>query len=314
MYFLGVDAGGTKTGFVLSDESGHVIARYTGGGGAFYNKGAEGLYSLVSEGVAAIRAKAGITDIAYAGFGFPGYGEGEGSERQITEACQKALPSSRIVCECDCHLGWAGSFGMEPGINIVAGTGSICYGVDALGNTARSSGWGAFCDEGSCRWLGERLVGIYAKQADGRIPRSVLYERFRAGLDIKDDMDFIHPLNVIYGANGTLTAGLQRLLKEIYDAGDPNATALYREAAGELWLAAEAVAKKLNMSNGFGVSYSGGLFKSGDCILKPLSEAVQSGGGKLIPPRFTPELGAVLMAMRLASPDRDFTDFMFLEA
>lgn len=184
MYFLGVDAGGTKAAFILCDENGHAVARHRSQSRGFFSLGADGLEKLVTEGVDEICKLAGITrqDIAWAGLGFPGYGEKEGSEAVIREACQRALGGRPVTCECDCYLGWAGSLAMEPGINIVSGTGSICYGVNSEGQAARSSGWGAYCDEGSCTWIGGRLIAEFAKQADGRTPRTQLYDMFREAL------------------------------------------------------------------------------------------------------------------------------------
>lgn len=62
----------------------------------------------------------------------------------------KALSSSNYKCGNDSQAAWAGSLACQPGVNIVAGTGAIGFGVDANGNMARASGWGPFCgDEGS---------------------------------------------------------------------------------------------------------------------------------------------------------------------
>ena len=51
----------------------------------------------------------------------------------------------------DSAAGWAGSLGLEEGINLVAGTGSIAYGQNKFGTEARAGGWDdGFSDEGSC--------------------------------------------------------------------------------------------------------------------------------------------------------------------
>ncbi|MCL2057346.1 MAG: hypothetical protein FWH02_09060 [Oscillospiraceae bacterium] len=313
MYFLGIDAGGTKTSFALSDESGRIHARHTSGPCAFFSTGSEKLTAIVADGVAAICTKAGIAmdALTYAALGIPGYGEGEDVDVQIRSACEKAGLSGKIVCECDCYIGWAGSLAMKPGINIISGTGSICYGVDADGKSARSSGWGAYCDEGSCRWLGERLITFYTKQADGRMPRTVLYEMFRAHFNIKEDLHFIKTLN--HELDNVKTAKLQILLGEIYDRGDALALALYDCAADELTWAASSVAEKLDMPPGWAVSYSGGLFRSGERILAPLTKRLEMRGGQICAPKFTPELGAVLMAMRQVDTKADFGEFEFTE-
>lgn len=314
MYFMGVDAGGTKTSFVLAGDDGQIVARHLAGGGGFIARGEHGIRALISDGVQALCDSAAIdrARIAAAGLGFPGYGEAEGSEQQIVRACEAAIGAGKVVCESDSYLGWAGSLAMRPGINCVAGTGSICYGVNDAGASARSGGWGAYCDEGSCRWIGERLIQVFTRQSDGRMARTQLYAMFKRHFGIARDLHFIAPLNHEIGGDASKTAQLQRLLKEMYDAGDPHAEAIYREAAQELWLAIRATARKLGLADtSFLVSYSGGLFRSGECVLGPLRGHAHAAGARLVAPRFEPDLGGVLIAMRARMPGRDFTTFEF---
>ena len=314
MIFLGVDAGGTKTAFLLSDENGTILARYLSGSGGFFSNGSAGLITLLEEGIHQVSSSANINkeDITFAAFGFPGYGEAESSEAEIRSVCETVIGKGRVCCECDCYLGWCGSLAMEAGINIVAGTGSICYGLNKEGLAARASGWGAYCDEGSCTWLGAKTIGIYAKQADGRLPRTQLYELFREHFGIGEDLLFIHRLNHEIANKGAETAKIQMLLQKAYELGDMVAAELYREAAKELALSVHAVARKLDMSgSNFKVSYSGGLFQSGDCILLPLAKEVEQIGGQLVRPKFSPDEGAVLFAMKSYHPDMDLSNIVF---
>ncbi len=316
LYFIGVDSGGTKTSFVLCDRRGRILARHRSGSGGFLSSGEHKIAAMLREGVAALCAQAGITveGVAAAALGFPGYGEAKDSARTIDRLCEQIFGRGKAQCHCDCYLGWAGSLALQPGINIVAGTGSICFGVDDRGRAARSGGWGAYCDEGSCRWIGSRLIQTFAKQADGRMARTALYERFRTHFALDEDVHFVGPLNHELGPSGAKTAQLQVLLKELFDAGDPHAAAIYREAAQELWLAIGAVAAQLGMAgSSYRVSYSGGLFRSGPCILGPLGELVSAGGARLVAPRFAPDLGAVLLAMRSALPGLSAADVQFTE-
>ncbi|MDO5377899.1 MAG: BadF/BadG/BcrA/BcrD ATPase family protein [Clostridia bacterium] len=315
MNYLGVDCGGTKTLFIVATEEGKILASYRTGSGSFFGKEKEGIRELVAQGAAQVCRQAGIDmeQIDYAGLGFPGYGEKEGSEETILAACEEALLPGKVVCACDCALGWAGSLAMEPGINVIAGTGSNCYGVNERGESARASGWGACCDEGSCRWIGNRLIQIFAKQADGRLPRTLLYDRFREHFHIQNDTHFVYTLNHEVMRSGSDVAQLQRIVKALYDDGDPYAGMIYREAAKELALTLHAVAKKLNMGPGYAASYSGGLFQIGEAILEPLRLEVAMLGGKLCAPRYTPEQGAVLMAMRAVNPEISFDHLRFTD-
>ena len=316
MYYLGVDSGGTKAAFLLGDEKGKVYARYRTGGCAVLGARKEGVKKKMEEGIEAICSIAGINrnEIACMALGISGYGEGEGTEIETLEACEEVLSPGRAVCQCDTYVGWAGSLLFQPGINIISGTGSIIYGVNQDGKSARSNGWGAGCDEGSCTWHGHKLVEAFTKQADGRMERTKLYEMFRDhfGIDGEDE-HFVLTLNreVVKGRG---LPELQRFLKEIYDAGDPVARMIYEEGAKELWLGVKAVAKNLGLADkNYNVSYSGGLFKSGECALLPLSKLAKESGAVLILPRFEPDVGALMLAIKQKNPNFDANSFSLQE-
>lgn len=316
MYYLGVDSGGTKAAFVLGDETGKIYARYLSGGCAVLGARKEGVKKKMEEGVDAICKMAGIgrDEIACMGLGISGYGEGEGTEAETLEACEEVLSAGRAVCSCDTYVGWAGSFLFEPGINIISGTGAVVYGVNEAGETARSNGWGAGCDEGSCTWHGHKLVEAFTKQADGRMERTKLYDMFRDhfGIDGEDE-HFVLTLNreVVKGRG---LPRLQLFLKEIWEAGDPAARRIYEEGIQELWMGAEAVARRLGLTGrSYKVSYSGGLFKGGECALGPLKKRAQEAGAVLALPCYEPDVGALLMAIRHKNPDFDVRSFTLRE-
>ena len=59
------------------------------------------------------------------------------------------------------------AFGAGPGVLVIAGTGSIAYGRDLKGNTARAGGWGfAISDEGSAHWIGRAAAAALVRDMD----------------------------------------------------------------------------------------------------------------------------------------------------
>ena len=101
-------------------------------------------------------------------------------------------------------------------------------------------------------------------------------------------------------------AQLQYLLHEAWLRGDPAADAIYKAGAAELFLAIETAARKLQIPwDELKVSYSGGLFKAGECALKPLGELIARSGGTLVKPAYEPDVGALMMAIRRHQPDFD---------
>jgi glucosamine kinase len=67
----------------------------------------------------------------------------------------------------DMEIALAAAFGGGPGVIVIAGTGSIAYGRDAKGRTARAGGWGfAVSDEGSAYWIGRAAVSAVLRASD----------------------------------------------------------------------------------------------------------------------------------------------------
>ena len=317
MYYLGIDSGGTKGSFLLTDETGLILARSMQPGCAFLSAGKEGVKRMVETGIRDVIRQAGIRkeEIRSLGLGINGYGEGEGSEEGTMEACDEAFIPGRSVCSLDTYVAWAGSLLFEAGVNIIAGTGSVVSGFTEDGRSARAGGWGAGCDEGSCTWIGQRVVEAFTKQADGRAEKTPIYHLFREkfGFD-GEDIHFITQLNRDIVRDGKGLAPLQMLLAEAWKAGDPEARRIYEAAAEELALGVEAVAAHLGMRDKpFPVSYSGGLFKSGACILDPLRRILEKNGRTMKEPIYEPDVGAVLMAIRRAEPDYDVRNFRLRE-
>src|SRR5207249_7827038 len=59
------------------------------------------------------------------------------------------LPARKLVVTHDALIALSGATGGEPGIVAIAGTGSIAFGRNGDGQTARAGGWGyIFGDEG----------------------------------------------------------------------------------------------------------------------------------------------------------------------
>jgi glucosamine kinase len=75
--------------------------------------------------------------------------------------------SGKIEVVGDMEIALAAAFGAGPGVIVIAGTGSIAFGRDAPGRTARAGGWGfAVSDEGSAHWIGREAVRAVLRAAD----------------------------------------------------------------------------------------------------------------------------------------------------
>lgn len=304
-YILGIDGGGTKTAFLAYRTEDGGVTTTRRGSISPQDHGIEAFREALLDGACELTGGR-LEELRAVCVGVPCRGEDPAWDKLVDQSAKGLFPGAKSVFVNDCAVGWAGALALEPGINIVSGTGAIAYGESAGGRSARSNGWsGEFSDEGSCCWLGKKCLELFSKQADGRVPKGALYGIVRESLGLELDMDIIKIYEARFQGDRRETAGLQRLLFQAAQAGDASAQEAYSQAAVELAASIEAVRRGLDMTGKVPVSYSGGLFKTGGLILAPLRRELAGlyGGYDLRPPLYTPEAGAVLMAARAAGHD-----------
>lgn len=301
-YYIGVDGGGTKTAFAMADERGKMYGELYRASSSYKHVGWDATFDCIESGVKELLAKVSARkEDVYICIGAPNYGESKESDRKLEEGIGHILKGCHFKIVNDCEVGWAGSLGLKPGINIVAWTGSIGFGKDARGTRALAGGWSDFFgDEGSCRWLGVKAIELFSKQADGREERGPLYDVVMEYFCLEDPIDVIDRFEADYQPYRDRLAGLQRLLLTAAERGDGKAQECYEKAAAELAMIIKAVYRKLMFEGACPVSYSGGLFRVGDRILEPLSKELKDYNIKFCSPLYEPVKGAVLLAAELA--------------
>src|SRR5204863_821295 len=97
-------------------------------------------------------------------------------EAQVVRAMMRRIGyKSRILVVNDALIALVAGAGDNPGIVVIAGTGSIVYGRSAAGEAARAGGWGHMIgDEGSGYWIGREALAAVMRAADGRGPSTAL--------------------------------------------------------------------------------------------------------------------------------------------
>jgi N-acetylglucosamine kinase-like BadF-type ATPase len=303
--YLGVDGGGSKTSFLLLDETGKVLASHTEGPAYYLEIGLEELRAMLGRGIRTTLARARISpaNLTFAFLGLPAYGEDSRLLPVLNAIASPELPSERHRCGNDMVCGWAGALAGEDGINVVAGTGSIAYG-EYHGRTARAGGWGElFGDEGSAYWIAREGLTLFSRMCDGRAPRGALYEIVRQHFALQTDLDLCA---AVYGqsvAQRSQFSQLCRLVAQAANAGDAQASTLFEQAAVELAAIINAVRQQLRVpeTEALRLSNSGGMFQLGELLRAPLRSALSAAGVpyQFIDPRLSPVSGAALQAARL---------------
>jgi N-acetylglucosamine kinase-like BadF-type ATPase len=306
-YYLGVDGGGTKTAFLLLDESGATLAESRERSSYYFGSehGVALVGEVLEEGLTAVESASGVTrdrldSVFYA---VPGYGEASADTPLIDAIPAEVLGHDRYRCGNDAISGWAGSLGGADGINVVAGTGSIAYGERA-GLAHRAGGWSElFGDEGSAYWIAVQGLNAFSRMADGRLPSGPLRRMLRERLGVDEDLDAIGVVMDGWGAQRSRIADLAKTVAEAAAAGDETAEGILAGAQRELAVLAAATRAALDAPDDepLPVSYSGGVF-SAPGFLDGFAAALAELGTAwdVRAPLFDPARGAALYAMRIA--------------
>src|SRR5580693_7738002 len=170
-YVLGIDGGGTKTLCAVGDES-KLLATATAGPSNVLRVGEAQARESLHQSVRQACAAAGITpaQVTNTCVGAAGAARPQVAEtvrRILAEILPSTKAPSTINVVGDMQIGLEAAFGAGPGVLVIAGTGSIAYGRDAHGNTARAGGWGfAISDEGSAHWIGRAAAAALVRDMD----------------------------------------------------------------------------------------------------------------------------------------------------
>src|SRR5580692_13024907 len=192
-YFLGFDGGGTKTDCVLLDARGTVIGEGRGGPANPLRSGFDGAFSSLREAAAGaiVAGKIRPAEITGVCAGLAGAGR-RSVVRRIMVFLAQEFPVALAQVTTDYEIALETAAGTGPGVVLIAGTGSVAYGRNAAGETARSGGYGPWIgDEGSAFEIGRRAVSAVARARDLDAPVTLLTEMVSAALECPDWDDLL---------------------------------------------------------------------------------------------------------------------------
>lgn len=190
-------------------------------------------------------------------------------EAWLSGLISERAPGAHVIVAHDTRLILA-TPEFDAGIAVICGTGSVAWGVNAAGGTARSGGWGYLLgDEGSGYWVTREAVRHALQVADsGSAPDALsaaIAERCGAGgaYDLLAKF-YAEPERREW-------AGRASVVFELADAGDPASVAIVERTAQSIVDQVAAVAEQLELHGP--VALGGGLI-----VHQPrLLELVQTG-------------------------------------
>jgi N-acetylglucosamine kinase-like BadF-type ATPase len=299
--FLGIDGGGTKTQCAICDEYGRLLGVGLAGASGIDSVGAEAATVSIGAAVAAARAQTDLRALPFAGVFFGMAGVVSESDRNIVRAIARQLQlGDTIGVDHDIRISLAGGLSGRPGIALIAGTGSSCFGLNERGQRWQAGGWGhLISDEGSSYWFGWNAIRLAIGAYDGRWSSSLL-EPVQQRLGLKEMPD-IHYRLYTQGIAKSEVAAFAPLVFAAAAAGDGMANALIDQGTRDLAQMVKAVAHHLGWKTArCEVTLTGGLWRAGEAVIAPFRRAL----GEALPlaritmPELPPVLGACVLALQ----------------
>jgi N-acetylglucosamine kinase-like BadF-type ATPase len=296
---LGVDGGGTMTRAIITNSAHQVLGEGIAGPSNPLRVGVSSAAAAVREAFdkACDAARVQRSEIVAAEIGLAGVRRAD--VRVSMYNALKMLGISELEVVTDADIALFGATKGEPGLVIIAGTGSICCGRNARGKRVCAGGWGPLVgDEGSGSWIARQALRAVARASDGRGPKTLLDQSARDYFNVAQAEDLSMAIYAPSMTNERI-AGFGKQVVLAAQGGDAVALEIILQAGRELGTAAAAVIHRLHMERErFQVAYVGGVFKAGELLLKPLRQEIARLASKayLAPPLMTPVAAAARMA------------------
>jgi len=295
--YLGIDGGQSSTTAVIGDESGRVLGEGTAGPcnhvGAPERRAK--FFSAVGESITEAAKAAGIEPVFEAVCA--GFSGGSADKDSLT---RELIQSQRYFITHDAHIALTGATGGKPGVIVIAGTGSIAYGRNAAGRSARAGGWGyVFGDDGGAFDVVRQAIRAALRQEEGWGGETTLLPVLLDVTGASNANDLLHRCYTPDFPREKVAA-LAPLVDEAACSGDPAAAGILDGAAQALATLAAAVRRQLfAQDEASTLHYVGGVFRSEFLLTRFRMLAELDDVTRVLPPVYSPARGALLEAIAL---------------
>jgi glucosamine kinase len=272
-FFLGIDGGGTKTRCIIGDER-SVLGTGSGSGSNILRVGEACAQDALAGAVHEACVAAGISPQQIARTCAGVSGAADDGIASLVQRLLIAIVGGAIEVIGDMEVALEAAFGGDPGIIVIAGTGSIAYGRNPRGDKARVGGWGrVVSDEGSGHWIATKALAAALRSRDEGVDSDLL-QRLLAELNLATADDLVIHLNADPVRD---YAFLFPAVLASAKAGDRSAGEVFNYAGAELAQLANALIHRLfNDTENISVATHGGVFASNAMVLESFWRALHN--------------------------------------
>jgi N-acetylglucosamine kinase-like BadF-type ATPase len=303
-YYLGVDAGGTKTHALIADQAGHIYGAGRAGTGNWESVGLDGAARALAQALEGALVSAGLrrADLCAAGYGIAGMDWPSDEPRLLPLLRQLEVPGPHVLVN-DAYVALRAGSDAGFGIAVISGTGVTIAGHNRAGEHFRTfalgGDWGDFGSAADVVGLATRAIAF---EHLGRGPATLLTERLVRHYQARDTLDLVERITRFQAAppNGRLAPLVFATAAE----GDEVARAVLIEAGQELGRNAVAIARQLRMlDEPFDMVLAGGTFRAPCTLFRDaLIDLVRASAPHIQPAPLlsAPAIGGALLAMDAA--------------
>jgi N-acetylglucosamine kinase-like BadF-type ATPase len=297
--YLAVDLGGTKTEYVLADET-RELARVRGGTIKRMRTDAGTAEQNFDAAIREIEAKSGrsVRDVTRSCVGAAGV-----TVPLVTDWIRKIFAErvgGSLILLGDVEIALDGAFFGGPGVLVMAGTGSNVAGRSAAGKLTTAGGWGpALADQGSGARIGQQALRDAALAYDEE-RETLLLPAILQAWNLKDFDELVAYANQIPSPDLTRLAPV---VTACADAGDAVAQRVLRREAEELAHLAHIVIDRLRREDTRSgwlpdLAFTGSILEHVPSIREGIIEILRDEMPdlKVVPGMIDPPLGALWRA------------------
>ncbi len=227
VYYLGIDGGGTKTEFALSDSENKIICRIFSDACNPNTVGIENAKRIIEDGIIKVCKDVPLSSVVvYAGIA----GCASGNYAEEIKTMLEKMSFAACDVDSDNNNIVAAGLGNNEGVTLILGTGICCYVVKKE-ETKRIAGWGYLFDNGGSSFhIGRDALNAYFSAQDGTGEETTLVQRIRQTFN-GSNKEFI---KYLYDGGNKLVSSYAVCVFEEAEKGDRVAITILKKQVAEI--------------------------------------------------------------------------------
>lgn len=297
-WIIGIDGGGTKTVGCAADVTGKILGQVEKGPSNYHITGVAKFTAVIAGIIDELAVNCNLkkANLLVVSLGLAGADRVRDREIVLEALADLGLPCCYLV-NSDAKIALVAGLGKAEGIVLIAGTGSIAYGINGQGDVIRAGGWGHLAsDEGSGYAIGRQAVARGIRAAEGRDKATVLMDMIMEYAGLKSWNDMIGYINNQTTSKSDIAAFAQ-VVGDAAKQGDQVAIEIVKQAGDALASLVESV-----ITRGFGLGEAvqvclyGGIVTNILMVRERLEEAL-ANRANIVACKTKPVEGAVRLGL-----------------